>query len=87
MLPNRLPTQESTTGRGLKTVAQAIIGFVAGLILAIWAVPGVPEVIKTYLQTHLMEVILTVGIPTALSSGVTSFVWNKFFNDKVKKDY
>lgn len=72
----RLPKQDSATGRGIKTGLQAVIGtlvaFFVGLILAILNVPGVNEAILQYVQVHLVEVLLTIGIP----AGLTGFVWN-----------
>lgn len=66
--------QDSAAGRGIKTAIQAIIGFAVGLILVVWAVPGVPQAVMNYVQQHLIEVLLLVGLP----AGITSFVWNLF---------
>lgn len=76
-----LPKQDSATGRGLKTALQAIIGFVIGLSIAVYQVPGVPEIISSYIQKHSLDVVLNIGVPTALASGLVSFVWNYFRKD------
>lgn len=73
----RLPTQDSATGRALKTGVQAIFGFMIGLIVTVWAVPGVPNAIFNYLEGHIIEVLLVVGIP----SGLVSMVWNYLRKD------
>ena len=68
----RLPTQDSSTGRALKSFVQAVIGFSVGLFTTIWAVPGVSEVTVKYCQDHFMLLAISLGVPTALAS----FVWN-----------
>ncbi len=79
-----LPNKDSATQRGLKTVAQSAIGFIVGLIAVVWTVPGVPEAVLSYVQTNLVQILLTVGIPSALASGATSFIWNTVFRKDVK---
>lgn len=74
-----LPSQDSATGRGLKTTAQAGIGTLlltglAKLAVDVWNVPGVPEIVVKYLQDNLILIASAVGI----SSGLTAFVWNLF---------
>jgi len=71
-----LPKQDSSTGRAIKTAVQAIVGFVVGLVVVVWNVPGVPHAVVSYTQTHLVDVVIAVGVPTALASGLTSFFWN-----------
>lgn len=73
-----LPSQDSATGRGLKTFVQALIGFVVGLFITVWAVPGVPEAVGNYVQANIGEVLLTIGLPIAVSTGLVSLVWNIF---------
>lgn len=68
----RLPNQDSATGRAIKTGLQSVIGFIVGLAIVIWTVPGVPAAIISYLQDNLIQVLLIVGIP----SGLTSGIWN-----------
>ena len=73
----RLPNQDSATGRGVKTAVQTIVGLLLGLGVVVWGVDGVPQAIQNYLQDHLVEVLLVVGVP----SGLTSFVWNYLRKD------
>lgn len=73
----RVPDQDSATGRGVKTAVQAMVGFLVGLFLAIWTVPGVPEVVTAYAKENLVSVLLVVGVP----SGLVSFGWNYFRKD------
>lgn len=72
-----LPAQDSAVGRALKTFVQAIIGLLIGLVVTIWAVPGVPTAVTNYLQNNLLQVLLTVGVP----SGFASLVWNLLRKD------
>lgn len=67
-----LPSQDSATGRGLKTFVQSIVGFLVGLIVTVYAVPGVPTAVIAYTQAHLLELLLIVGVP----SGLISLLWN-----------
>jgi hypothetical protein len=68
----RLPERDSATGKGIATAIQAMLGFIVGLILVIWAVPGVPEAVTDYVTNNLAQVLLTVGIP----SGLVGFLSN-----------
>ncbi len=75
----RLPTTDSATGRGLKTAAQTGIGTVLataifGLIVAIWQVPGVPEIVIRWLEDNVLLLATTFGA----SSGIVAFIWNLF---------
>lgn len=72
----RLPTQDSATGRGLKTFVQAVIGFIIGLTIALFNVPGVPDAVVSYVQKHAVEMLLGFGLPVSISTGGASFVWN-----------
>lgn len=67
---------DSARGRGLRTGIQAalaaLLTFIIGLIMAVWKVPGVPVAVVDYVQGHLIEVLLAIGIP----SGLVSWVWN-----------
>lgn len=73
----RLPTQDSSTGRAVKTFVQAIIGFVVGLLVTVWAVPGVPHAVLDYLQKNFLQIALLFGVP----SGLSSFIWNWLRSD------
>lgn len=75
----RLPAQDSSTGRALKTFAQAFIGFLVGLFVVVWHVPGVPQAVLNYLQTNAIQFALYFGVP----AGVVAFVWNYFRKDIV----
>lgn len=74
----RLPSNDSATGRGIKTGVQAIGGlavtFLIGLALAVWNVPGVPMAVLDYVQNNFVQVAAMVGVP----AGVVGFVWNLF---------
>lgn len=73
----RLPENDSVVGRGLKTAVQAIIGFLFGLVVVVWNVPGVPQAVIKYTQENIWGVLLLVGIP----SGLVSIAWNYFRRD------
>lgn len=70
----QLPNQDNTVGKALKTFVQSMFGLLIGLIWTVWNVQGVPHAVIVYAQQNLPQLLLTFGIPTALSS----FVWNLF---------
>lgn len=72
----KLPSQDSATGRGLKTALQAVITFIVGLAIVVWKVPGVPQAIFQYASANLVQVVTMIGLPMAVGTGLTSFVWN-----------
>lgn len=66
--------KNTPVGKGVRTALQAIVGVVIGLVAAVWAVPGVPEVVQQYLLQNVVVVLLVfVGIP----SGVVAYFQNK----------
>lgn len=77
-LPNnlRLPTQDSATGRGLKTTlfstASGLIIFSTGLFGVLHSVPGCSDAVLEYIRANALTFSLSIGVPT----GVFSFVWN-----------
>lgn len=58
--------------RALRTAVQTAIGLAMGLVTAVWAVPGVPEVVTNYLYSNLVPVLVLVGVP----AGVAAYIWN-----------
>lgn len=68
----RLPTQDSATGRAIKTAVQAVLGFCVGLIATVWAVPGVPHAVIAYVQQNFILLMVYFG----MSAGFASLVWN-----------
>jgi hypothetical protein len=60
---------DSALARGIRTFLQAVIG----TVIAIWSVPGVPEVVGK----NLLSSIVAIGVPT----GLVSFVWNVLRKD------
>lgn len=63
--------------RGVRTGLQAIIGLLAGLVAVVWAVPGVPQAVQTYLGNNVVQLALGVGIP----AGIAGFIWNLLRKD------
>lgn len=75
----RLPTTDSSTGRGLKTGVQSLVGttvlLISGLILTIKGVPGCPEALLNFARDNFGSIVGSVGI----SSGIISIVYNLIF--------
>ncbi len=59
--------------KGVRTGIQSMIGAVVGLIVVVWAVPGVPEAVVHYLQTYWLPILLGIGVP----SGLVAWLQNK----------
>ena len=60
---------DSALARGIRTFLQAIIG----TLVAVWAVPGVPEVVGK----NIVPLVIAFGVPT----GLASFIWNVLRKD------
>lgn len=77
----KLPSQDSATGRGLKTTLQGFIGAAVALFVGLLAVtrtvPGCNEAIMKFFYDNLLLLAGGAGV----SSGVVSFVWNLFRKD------
>lgn len=65
--------KNSAVGKGVRTAFQAMAGLVVGLVVVVWAVPGVPEVVTNYLVNNALQVLLVVGVP----SGAVAYLQNK----------
>ncbi len=65
--------KNTPVAKGVRTALQAVVGVVIGLVAVVWAVPGVPEAVISYLQDNLVQVLLLVGLP----SGFVSYLQNK----------
>lgn len=65
--------KNTPTGKGIRTGLQAVIGSVIGLVVVVWAVPGVPEAVAEYAKSNWLPLLLTVGIP----SGLVAWFQNK----------
>lgn len=59
--------------KGVRTGIQSIIGAVVGLVLVVWAVPGVPEAVTAYLQANWFLILLGIGVP----SGFVAWLQNR----------
>lgn len=76
-LLHKLLKGDTAVWRGVRTAVQAIIGFVTGLLATVWAVPGVPQAVNSYLSGHVVQLAVGFG----LSSGVAAFIWNALRKD------
>lgn len=59
--------------KGIRTGLQAVVGSLIGLVVVVWAVPGVPEAVVEYAKTNWLPILLSIGIP----SGLVAWVQNK----------
>lgn len=64
--------ERTPLNKGVRTALQAIVGALIGLVLVVWAVPGVPEAVVEYLKSNAVPVLLAIGIP----SGIVAWVQN-----------
>lgn len=63
--------------KGFRTALQALGGFIVGLAVVVWAVPGVPDAVTQYLLENWLGVISSLGLSTGIFSGLLSLVQNK----------
>lgn len=73
-----LPSQDSATGRGLKTTLYStVVSFIA-LSTAFYGVlkgvPGCSEAVLDFLQANALQLSLIIGVPTGLSSFVVNLM-------------
>lgn len=66
-------SKNTAAGKGIRTGVQSVVGSVVSLALAIWAVPGVPEVVTSFIAQNWLPLLLTVGV----SSGIGAWLQNK----------
>lgn len=75
---NALPSQDSATGRSLKSgvyaTASALVVFGTGVLHVINGVPGCSEALINYIQANALQLALMIGVP----AGLFSFVVNYF---------
>lgn len=64
--------ERTPLNKGVRTAVQAIVGALIGLVVVVWAVPGVPEAVVEYLKSNAVPVLLAIGIP----SGIVAWVQN-----------
>lgn len=69
-----MPEKNTATRNSFEVFLKALGGLVVGLLVTVWGVPGVPQAITQYLQDNWMQVILSVGIPSALGTGLINLV-------------
>jgi hypothetical protein len=65
--------ERTPLNKGIRTALQAIVGALVGLVVVVWAVPGVPEAVIEYATTNLVPLLLAIGIP----SGVVAWLQNR----------
>lgn len=65
-------TKDSAVYRGIVTAVQAFIALAVGLFTTVWAIPGVPEAVISYLQNYAVQ----LGVSGALLTGLVSLAWN-----------
>lgn len=66
-------SKTSPAGKGVRTGLQAVAGSLIGLVVVVWAVPGVPEAVTAYVSTNWLPILLTIGVP----SGLVAWLQNK----------
>ena len=76
----RLPEKNTATRNSVEVALKALAGFVSGLVVVVWTVPGVQEAVLDYVQNNWMQVALAVGIPSAFTGLIN------FYFDWQKKD-
>ena len=68
--------KNTVIGKAVRTAIQAFIGFVVGLVVVVWHVPGVPEAVIGYTQNHFVMALVSIGLPVGVVSGVVAYVHN-----------
>ena len=66
-------SKNTPAGKGIRTGVQSALGSLVSLLLAVWAVPGVPEVVTSFVSKNWLPLLVTVGV----SSGFVSWLQNR----------
>ena len=66
-------TPRTPVVKGVRTGLQSMVGAIIGLIVVVWAVPGVPEAVVNYLQSYWLPILLSIGVP----SGFVAWLQNR----------
>lgn len=78
----RLPSQDSTTGRSLKSGFYGAVAAVVTFLVTLWGVihgvPGCADVIVQYAREHWLELAIQLGAAIGLQTGALSFIVNSF---------
>jgi hypothetical protein len=59
-------TEPTAVALGVRTFLKDSLKVIAGLLTVIWAVPGVPEAVTSYLETNLLNLSVGLGIGTGV---------------------
>lgn len=65
--------ERTPLNKGVRTALQAIVGSLIGLVVVVWAVPGVPEAVIEYAKVNAVPLLLAIGIP----SGIVAWIQNR----------
>lgn len=80
----RLPEKDTATRNSIEVAFKALFGFVSGLAVVVWAVPGVEEAVWDYVNNNWMQVIAVIGVPS-LFTGLVNFYFD--FRKKEMENY
>jgi hypothetical protein len=69
--------KDTAVMRAVRTAIQTLAGVVLGLFTTVWAVPGVPDAVLTYLASNALVIGTAFGVP----AGIVAFAWNYFRKD------
>lgn len=76
-----LVNKTTPEGKGVRTGYQAFFGsilaFITGLVAVVWAVPGVPEAVQTYLLDNAAQWALALGLTSGAFGGIIAYLQNK----------
>lgn len=67
-------SKNTPAGKGIRTAFQAMAGFVLGLVAYVWAVPGVPEAVVSYLSQNWLPMLLVAGVPAGAVAWVQNLI-------------
>lgn len=66
MSESKVVNKNTPEGKGIRTALQSMGGLLVGLVVVVWAVPGVPEAVTAYLTQNTITLLLSVGVPAGI---------------------
>lgn len=73
----KITNKHTADGKGFRTAYQSIVGFVIGLFVVVWAVPGVPDAVGQYVLSNWFSLASVLGLSTGVFAGIAAFIQNR----------
>lgn len=77
-----METPKTSAQRGVRTFFQTVLASITGLVIAVWNVPGVPDVIVSYARENWLPLLLTFVGTISVPAWIIAYIQNKLEGNK-----